>query len=155
MNLSNLKTILPQLSEILFQFEDGTTVPAHFHVTEIGQISKKFIDCGGTIRHENKVNFQLWTADDLDHRLAPSKLLDIIALSEKHLNIEDAPIEVEYQGTTIMTFDLEFENGNFILKRTKLCEFGLEKAEFLKHRKKVFFLKDKNENGCGNFYAFL
>lgn len=117
MNLSTIKTILPQLSKILFQFEDGTTVPSHFHVTEIGQISKKYIDCGGTIRHENKINFQLWTADDFDHRLAPSKLLDIIALSEKHLNIEDASIEVEYQGTTIMTFDLDFENDIFILKK--------------------------------------
>lgn len=116
MNLSNIKTILPQLSEITFQLEDGSIVPAHFHVTEIGQVTKKYIDCGGTIRHDNKINFQLWTADDFDHRLAPSKLLDIIALSEKYLNIEDAPIEVEYQGSTIMTFDLDFDKGRFILR---------------------------------------
>jgi hypothetical protein len=29
---------------------NGTTVPEHFHVTEVGLITKNFIDCGGKVR---------------------------------------------------------------------------------------------------------
>src|SRR5689334_11403750 len=100
MTLSELKTQLNNISELNFQLPNGTLIPQHFHVTEVGQVTKNFIDCGGTERHEKVVNFQLWEAQDFDHRLAPKKMQDIIALSEKVLKIEDAEIEVEYQGET-------------------------------------------------------
>lgn len=116
MKLSEIKTILPTLENVAFQLEDGTFVPEYFHVTEVGQINKNFIDCGGTIRNEKVVNFQLWNADDYEHRLKPNKLLSIIELSEKHLGIEDAEIEVEYQAGTIGKYDLEFNGKNFVLK---------------------------------------
>lgn len=116
MNLSAVKTALSTLSEIAFQLPDGTLVPAHFHVTEVGKITKHFIDCGGTSRKEEVVNFQLWNAQDYDHRLHPEKLLHIIQLSEKTLNLEDLSIEVEYQGpTTIAKYALGFDGKNFLL----------------------------------------
>jgi hypothetical protein len=90
MKLSEIKGILPTLDNVEFQLENGTFVPEHFHVTEVGQITKNFIDCGGVIRHEKVVNFQLWNADDYEHRLKPKKLLHIIRLSEDKLGIEDS-----------------------------------------------------------------
>jgi hypothetical protein len=60
MKLSKIKEILPTLEHVEFQLENGTFVPEHFHVTEVGQINKIFIDCGGVIRNEKVVNFQLW-----------------------------------------------------------------------------------------------
>lgn len=116
MKLSEIKSILQTLDNVEFKLEEGTFVPEHFHVTEVGQINKKFIDCGGVIREEKVVNFQLWNADDYEHRLKPGKLLSIIELSEKHLGIEDSEIEVEYQATTIGKYDLEFDGKTFILK---------------------------------------
>ena len=116
MKLSEIKKILPNLENTVFQLENGTFVPEHFHVTEVGTITKKFIDCGGVIRNENVVNFQLWNADDYEHRLKPAKLLQIIKLSEEKLNIEDLEIEVEYQNETIGRYDLEFNGSHFILK---------------------------------------
>ncbi len=116
MKLSEIKTILPTLENVEFQLENGTFVPEHFHVTEVGTVTKHFIDCGGTIRNEKVVNFQLWNADDFEHRLKPTKLLNIIKLSEEKLGIEDDEIEVEYQDTTIGKFDLEFNGKNFVLK---------------------------------------
>lgn len=116
MKLSEVKQILPTLENVEFKLEDGTFVPEHFHVTEVGIITKKFIDCGGTIRNEKVVNFQLWNADDYEHRLKPGKLLSIINLSEEILNIEDAEIEVEYQSTTIGKYDLDYNGQHFILK---------------------------------------
>lgn len=115
MKLSEIKSKLQTLDTIAFQLPNGTLVPNHFHVTEVGKISKHFIDCGGTVRTENVANFQLWEADDYDHRLHPEKLLNIIELSEKVLEIEDLEIEVEYQGDTIGKFGLDFDGTNFLL----------------------------------------
>jgi hypothetical protein len=119
MKLSEIKEILPTLENVEFQLEHGTFVPEHFHVTEVGQITKNFIDCGGTIRNEKVVNFQLWNADDYEHRLKPGKLLHIIELSEAKLGIEDSEIEVEYQAGTIGKYDLEFNGKHFILRNKK------------------------------------
>ncbi|WP_411812253.1 DUF6428 family protein [Chryseobacterium scophthalmum] len=122
MKLSKIKEILPSLENVEFQLENGTFVPEHFHVTEVGQITKNFIDCGGVIRSEKAVNFQLWDADDFEHRLKPRKLLNIIKLSEEKLGIEDSEIEVEYQAETIGKYDLEFNGKHFVLvNKTTAC----------------------------------
>jgi len=116
MKLSEVKIHLRNLDTIAFELPDGNLVPRHFHVTEVGKITKQFIDCGGTVRTEEVVNFQLWNANDYDHRLHPEKLLKIIELSEKALGIgEDLPVEVEYQGRTIEKFGLEFDGRHFLL----------------------------------------
>ena len=75
MKLSEIKKHLNQLETIEFKLPNGDLVPRHFHVTEVGKVSKTFIDCGGTLRQESLINFQLWEADDYDHRLHPEKLL--------------------------------------------------------------------------------
>lgn len=122
MKLSAIKKILTTVDQVSFQLEDGTFVPENFHVTEVGMVTKNFIDCGGVIRNEKSVNFQLWNANDLDHRLKPGKLLNIIKLSEEKLGIEDQEIEVEYQNETIGKYDLDFNGTNFILKnKTTAC----------------------------------
>lgn len=120
MKLSEIKRLLNTVETVNFQLENGTLVPEHFHVTEVGVITKHFIDCGGTVRNEKVANFQLWNANDFDHKLKPAKLLKIIELSETILGIEDLDIEVEYQSDTIGKYDLSFDNENFVLlsKRT-------------------------------------
>lgn len=115
MKLSEIKTILNNQSNIAFELPNGELVPSHFHVTEVGKISKHFIDCGGTVRKEEVANFQLWNANDYDHRLHPEKLLKIINLSETVLELGDLDIEVEYQAETIGKFGLEFNGTNFLL----------------------------------------
>lgn len=122
MKLSEIKEILNTLENVEFQLENGTFVPEHFHVTEVGTVTKQFIDCGGTIRNEKAVNFQLWNADDFEHRLKPAKLLNIIKLSEEKLGIKDDEIEVEFQNTTIGRYDLGFNGKTFVLlNKTTAC----------------------------------
>src|SRR5690606_21621589 len=116
MKLSQVKALLPTVENVTFKLESGSVVPEHFHVTEVGRVTKNFVDCGGVIRTEKTVNFQLWNADDFEHRLKPSKLLNIINLSEERLGIEDAEIEVEYQSETIGKYGLAFDGTNFILQ---------------------------------------
>lgn len=115
MKLSEIKQHLSNLESIAFQLPDGKLVPSHFHVTEIGKVNKHFIDCGGTIRNESVINFQLWEENDYDHRLHPEKLVHIIELSERVLELPDLEIEVEYQGETIGKHGLDFDGKNFIL----------------------------------------
>ena len=113
MKLSALKSALENLETLTFKLPNGVSVPAHFHVTEVGEINRKFIDCGGTLRNDTVINFQLWTSTDYDHQLAVAKLQSIINLSERKLNLADADIEVEYQGETIGKYGLEVE-GNVL-----------------------------------------
>ena len=115
MKLSEIKNYLKTAENVSFKLPDATFVPEHFHVTEVGLITKNFIDCGGTVRKETKVNFQLWEANDFEHRLKPQKLLNIIELSEKVLNIGDEEIEVEYQSQTIGRYGLDYDGKDFIL----------------------------------------
>jgi len=121
MKLSQVKSLLQGMDTLAFQLPDGEFVPRHFHVTEIGKVTKHFIDCGGTLRVEEVVNFQLYNADDYDHRLHPEKLSHIIDVSDKALGgLGDQEIEVEYQGRTIEKFNLDFDGTHFLLtaKRT-------------------------------------
>lgn len=118
MKLSDVKNHLQTVGAVRFKLPNGSYVPQHFHVTEIGAISKNFIDCGGKVRTDNVVNFQLWEANDYDHRISPSKFLDIINLSENILSLQDAEIEVEYQSTTIGKYGLEFDGNDFVLTNT-------------------------------------
>lgn len=108
MKISALKQFLERQATATFRLPDGVPVPAHFHVTEVGEVSRHFIDCGGTVRHEKVANLQLWSASDYDHRLAPQKLAHIIGLAENRLGLGDLEVEVEYQGQyTIEKFGLQ------------------------------------------------
>lgn len=128
MKLSEFKQMLSSITELKFQTIDGTEIPNHFHITEVGQVDKKYIDCGGVIRLESKINMQIWTSTDIDHRLAPSKLANIIALSESKLNLGDHEIELEYQGNTIGKYGVEFENGIFNLTTTQTNCLAMDKC---------------------------
>ena len=147
MKLSEIKEILPTLENVAFFLENGEAVPEHFHVTEVGQVTKNFIDCGGVIRSEKAVNFQLWNANDFEHRLKPIKLLKIIALSEEKLGLEDAEIEVEYQGETIGKYALEY-NGNHFILRNKTTACLAQEACGVPVVKQKIKLSDLNKSCC-------
>lgn len=115
MKISEIKKTLADLSAVNFKLPDGSYLPPHFHVTEVGLVTKHFIDCGGTERKETVANFQLWEAGDYDHRLAPQKFLHILNLCEKVLGNDDLDIEVEYQQNTIGKFGMEFDGKDFVL----------------------------------------
>ncbi len=115
MKLSEIKKHLASSEVVNFKLPTGTFVPENFHVTEVGIVTKHFIDCGGTERLEKVVNFQLFDANDFVHRLKPQKLLKIITLSEEKLGIGDLEIEVEYQSDTISKYGLHFNGKDFVL----------------------------------------
>jgi len=137
MKLSEIKKQLSNVETVAFVLPNETYVPEHFHVTEIGLITKNFIDCGSTVRNETVVNFQLWNANDLEHRLKPKKLLDIIALSEKVLGIGDFEIEVEYQSETIGKYDLGFNGKDFTLLNKQTACLAQDQCGAPKEKQKI------------------
>lgn len=153
MKLSEVKQALKGLQAITFRLPNGNLVPSHFHVTEVGKVSRTFIDCGGTMRSENVVNFQLWNATDYDHRLHPEKLVAIISLSESKLGITDADVRVEYQGDTIETYDLAFDGSNFLLEARQTDCLAKDNCGIPEEKVTLPIAEDSNsccspESGC-------
>jgi hypothetical protein len=148
MKLSEIKKILSIAETVSFELQDGTMVPENFHVTEVGVVTKHFIDCGGTVRNEKVANFQLWDANDFDHRLKPQKLLNIIELSENVLGMEDLEIEVEYQLNTIGKFDLDFDGKNFVLVSKKTACLASDACGIPQEKMKVSLSEIQNQNTC-------
>ncbi|KRD57969.1 hypothetical protein ASE40_16625 [Flavobacterium sp. Root935] len=148
MKLSEIKQLLPTLQNVEFQLENGTFVPEHFHVTEVGIIKKNFIDCGGVVRNEEVVNFQLWNANDFEHRLKPNKLLHIIQLSEDKLNIKDLEIEVEYQNATIGKYDLDFNGKNFVLKNKTTACLAQDACGIPSEKQKIILRESIDNSSC-------
>ncbi|MBK6821247.1 MAG: hypothetical protein IPG85_17275 [Bacteroidetes bacterium] len=148
MTLEQIKTHLSTANAVHFILENGTQVPEHFHVTEVGVITKHFIDCGGTVRTEKVANFQLWNANDVDHRLKPQKLLNIIALSEKTLGMENLEIEVEYQTDTIGKYDLDYNGSQFILKAKQTACLASDSCGIPTEKRKVTLAEMKSESAC-------
>lgn len=113
MKLSEFKSHLQTIDHLQFLLPSGMPIPAHFHITEAGTTTKHFVDCGGKERIEKTVSFQIWVAGDIDHRLAPSKLLRILDIAQPQMGIDDLEIDVEYQQETISRFGIDFNGTQF------------------------------------------
>jgi hypothetical protein len=110
MNLIELKSQLraqPELNVVL-ALPDGGRVPAHYHVTEVGHVTKKFIDCGGTVRASEACVLQTYFGSPKDdgHRLPAGKLAGILDLARSILPTSDLPVEVEYEDEVISQYPL-------------------------------------------------
>ena len=99
MKLKDLKTTLALHPDALPRFilPDGDQIPAHFHITEVGHVAKRFIDCGGKL-HDTTDTCLLQThvADDFDHRLNAGTFAKILQLGDQVLPHDDLEVEVEY-----------------------------------------------------------
>jgi len=107
---------LASMSELRWSLPDGSLVPAHAHVTEVALMTRRFVDCGGTHRMERRIQLQLWVANDVDHRLEPTKLLRIIRETEAWMEWDNHEVEIEYQGKTIERYGVEIMEGVLALQ---------------------------------------
>lgn len=116
MNLLNLIKILEESKNkiISIVFPTGAMVPLHFHITEIGFIKKKFIDCGGVHHESSSCLLQVWTANDFEHRMTSDKLLKIIKIASNLFDSYELPVEVEYGKIVVSQYylsDIEVSEG--------------------------------------------
>jgi len=93
-------------ASLRFTLPDGKFVESHFHVTEIGKITKDFIDCGGTHRNKQSCILQLWVANDSQHNLKSDKLLKIFSLAEYLKLDKELPVEVQYGLKQAVVYDI-------------------------------------------------
>jgi len=111
MKLSEFKSQLGAhpAAPVIISLPDGGIVPRHFHVTEVGHVAKKFVDCGGKFRASESCVLQTWTASDRDdgHRLTAGKLKFILGLADSILPSADIPVEVEYEDGVISQFPVD------------------------------------------------
>ena len=104
MKLRDLKATLALHPDALPRFilPDGDQIPAHFHITEVGHVAKRFIDCGGKLHDTTDTCLlQTYVADDVEHRLTAAKFAKILQLGDKVLPHDDLEVEVEYEDCAI------------------------------------------------------
>ena len=120
MTLQEFKNSLENRSDLSFIIENGIKIPAYFHITEMGVKTKYFMDCGGVMRKDSKITFQLWTSDDYDHRLSSYKLSGIIKKAESLIkeDLANLEIEMEYQDYTIGIYSVNLIDDKYILEPT-------------------------------------
>ena len=123
MKLSELKSILRSQPDALPRFilPSGDQIPAHFHITEVGHVVKKFVDCGGTFRDREACVLQTYVAEDLDHRLKAQRFADILDLGRPILPRDDLDVEVEWDCCVISQYPIA--SGRAVEDR---LEFQLE-----------------------------
>ena len=106
---------LRELTELLQQHPDkgfhlqlptGSPVPVSFHITEVGHVRKKFMDCGGRMHETETCQLQAWVGSDDDHRLANGKLLGVFRKAASFLPGDDLPVEIEYEDAALTQYPI-------------------------------------------------
>ncbi|MDQ6809628.1 MAG: DUF6428 family protein [Verrucomicrobiota bacterium] len=109
MKLRELKSLLranPDACPRLI-LPNGDTIPSHFHITEVGHVAKKFIDCGGTLHDTTHTCLlQTYVADDLDHRVKAGTFAKILDLGDQVLPHDDLEVEVEYDCCVVAQYPI-------------------------------------------------
>jgi len=108
MKLNQLNALLDanRGKRFLLQLPDRRSVPVSFHVTEVGHVNKKFIDCGGALHTVQTCQLQVWVGEDADHRLNAGKLADILKLSRAVVPNGDLDVEIEYEDAVISQYPI-------------------------------------------------
>ena len=144
MNVTELKAQLrahPE-SSVRILLPDGSTIPAHYHLTEVGHVAKKFVDCGGTFRASETCMLQVYfdSARDDGHRLTAGRFARILDLAQPILPTEELPVEMEYEAGVISQFPLtRFSVGDGVV-HLHLCH---------KHTDCLAKEKCGSDEGCG------
>ena len=109
MTLREFKALLEanRNKQFLIQLPNQNQVPVSFHITEVGQVSKTFIDCGGKVHSVQTCQLQAWVGDDTDHRIETGKMADILKLAKSIVPNDEIDLEIEYEDTTISQYPVE------------------------------------------------
>jgi len=109
MTLKDLNSLFRNEGHKHFQIllPDGAPVPHSFHITEVGNVRKTFIDCGGVVRETSTCQLQVWVGDDFDHRIEAKKAAAILDKAKSIVPDDSLPVEVEYEDQVISQYTIE------------------------------------------------
>ena len=105
-----------------FILPDGDFIPRHAHLTEVGHVFKRFVDCGGKTGQEEKVLLQTHVGNDTEHRLRSDRFANILELGGRVLPNDLLDVEVEYDCCVVAQYPIleirrEGEHLDIILQR--------------------------------------
>jgi hypothetical protein len=146
MKLHELKQLLQRHPAKGFQLQlpNGDPVPVSFHITEVGHVRKKFIDCGGRMHETETCQLQAWVGNDEEHRLANSKLLGILDKAAAFLPGDQLPVEIEYEDTALSQHPIA---GADIRGDAVVLRLEAKHTDCL--AKEVCLPPEKSGSGCG------
>lgn len=106
MKLSDLRLVLETHPDTFprFVLPDGDVIPPHAHVTEVGHVTKNFIDCGGVTGRSESVLLQTHVGADTDHRLRSDRFAKILQLGNRVLPHDHLEVEVEYDCCVVAQY---------------------------------------------------
>jgi len=144
MTLQELKDCLQQRPDLslAIALPDGRRLPAHYHVTEVGHVVKKFVDCGGTHRVTEACVLQAFVGSlkDDGHRLTAGKLVQILGFGDSFLPAGVLPVEVEYEDGMVSQFPV---TGVGLVGDVLTLQLGLKHTDCLAKEKCGI------DEGCG------
>jgi hypothetical protein len=129
--------------ELRFVLPNGETIPVHAHITEVGRTDRRFLDCGGTLRNVSSCTLQAWVAEDLDHRLLPGSLANILAKAQPILGTDELDVEVEFESGFISQFPVV---GAAIRGEALELQLGTKHTDCL--AKEICTPVESEENAC-------
>lgn len=148
MNLNAIRKVLEENPDCKVDFAiKNKQIPCNFHLTEVGKVSKIFMDCGGTRRESSCCVLQVWVADDIHHRINADKMLKILKLADQLFSQENPEVQVEYEDEVISQypvsgFDISKDRIRFHLGLIHTACLAPEKCGCLPVQIKI-----KGENG--------
>lgn len=109
MNLQDFLAVLKKYPKhsLTLALPDGSTAPAHFHITEIAHAAKTFLDCGGKRHQDEACVLQVWVAHDYDHRVEAGKLAKIIELGLDLFPSTEIPVQFEHEAPVLTRLSIE------------------------------------------------
>ena len=109
MNVSTFLDLLREHPEhtLTFVLSDGSPVPPHYHITEVGHASKTFLDCGGKRHLTESCLLQTWIAEDVDHRLHAKKLVTIFDRAAELIPDLSLPVEIEHEAPVLTQLTID------------------------------------------------
>lgn len=109
MKLSQFTNLLQEHSDKPFRLvlPGAGVVPVSFHITEVGHVTRRFIDCGGKLHTVQTCQLQAWLGKDSDHRLLAGKMAGVLNLAGAKGVLpagEDLDVEIEYEDAVLSQY---------------------------------------------------
>ncbi|MFK5972535.1 MAG: DUF6428 family protein [Flavobacteriaceae bacterium] len=117
---------------LLFEYKEGQTVSANYHITEVKNVTIDSVDCGAGTDYWKETIIQLWESPkEVEKReyMTAIKALDILHKVDKLKPLErDSEVKFEYSNPTFHTAQL-FVNDHEIHNQHLIIKLGVKKTD--------------------------
>lgn len=117
---------------LLFEYKDGQTVGANYHITEVKNVTIDSVDCGARTDFWKETVIQLWESPKEKEKLeymSALKALGILNKVDKLKPMEkEVEVKFEYSNAHFHTAQL-FVNDYGIKENSLIMKLGVEKTD--------------------------